>query len=117
MKTTKELIIADITAKVEAKLASQKIELSLINELANIKKEAGSLLVLQKQQLEAAQKLDQSITLNKRGLSESQRGLAAANDLGESRAIEIFKNYVKSFTDDLTRAEKGKKLVANLSNI
>jgi hypothetical protein len=27
MKTTKELIIADITAKVEAKLASQKVEL------------------------------------------------------------------------------------------
>jgi hypothetical protein len=26
MKTTKELIIADITAKVEAKLASQKVE-------------------------------------------------------------------------------------------
>ena len=32
MKTTKELIIADITAKVEAKLASQKIELSLFEE-------------------------------------------------------------------------------------
>ena len=29
MKTTKELIIADITAKVEAKLASQKVELSV----------------------------------------------------------------------------------------
>ena len=33
MKTTKELIIADITAKVEAKLASQKVELSNIAEL------------------------------------------------------------------------------------
>jgi hypothetical protein len=32
MKTTKELIIADITAKVEAKLASQKVELSLIDD-------------------------------------------------------------------------------------
>ena len=29
MKTTKELIIADITAKVEAKLASQKVELNI----------------------------------------------------------------------------------------
>jgi len=29
MKTTKELIIADITAKVEAKLASQKVDLTL----------------------------------------------------------------------------------------
>lgn len=35
MKTTKELIIADITAKVEAKLASQKVELANIQ--ANIK--------------------------------------------------------------------------------
>jgi hypothetical protein len=32
MKTTKELIIADITAKVEAKLASQKVELSLFED-------------------------------------------------------------------------------------
>jgi len=33
MKTTKELIIADITAKVEAKLASQKVELGVIQDL------------------------------------------------------------------------------------
>ena len=33
MKTTKELIIADITAKVEAKLANQKVELSLGQDL------------------------------------------------------------------------------------
>ncbi len=117
MKTTKEIIIADITAKVEAKLASQKVELSLLNELSNIMMESGSLLVLQKQQLEAAQKLDKSITLNKKGLAEAQRGLAAATDLGEPKAIEIFKGWVKSFTTDLARAEKGKKLVANLSNI
>ena len=38
MKTTKELIIADITAKVEAKLASQKVELSLIDNLNNSSK-------------------------------------------------------------------------------
>ena len=33
MKTTKELIIADITAKVEAKSASQKVELSLVDDI------------------------------------------------------------------------------------
>ena len=33
MKTTKELIIADITAKVEAKLASHKVELSALDNL------------------------------------------------------------------------------------
>ena len=31
MKTTKELIIADITAKVEAKLASHKVDLNMLN--------------------------------------------------------------------------------------
>ena len=36
MKTTKELIIADITAKVEAKLASQKVELSLVDDLNKV---------------------------------------------------------------------------------
>ena len=39
MKTTKELIIADITAKVEAKLAIQKVNLSLVDDL--IKKFEG----------------------------------------------------------------------------
>ena len=33
MKTTKELIIADITAKVEAKLASQKVELNVKDDI------------------------------------------------------------------------------------
>ena len=36
MKTTKELIIADITAKVEAKLASQNVELALIDDLIKL---------------------------------------------------------------------------------
>ena len=36
MKTTKELIIADITAKVEAKLASQKVELALTDDLTKL---------------------------------------------------------------------------------
>lgn len=35
MKTTKELIIADITAKVEAKLASQNVELSSLKDISN----------------------------------------------------------------------------------
>ena len=33
MKTTKEQIIADITAKVEAKLASHKVELATVKEI------------------------------------------------------------------------------------
>ena len=40
MKTTKEQIIADITAKVEAKLASQKIELSVVTDFEKAYNEA-----------------------------------------------------------------------------
>ena len=36
MKTTKELIIEDITAKVEAKLASQKVNLTLMDNLVKL---------------------------------------------------------------------------------
>jgi len=42
MKTTKELIIADITAKVEAKLASQKVELAM-KQIGDFQKESDSL--------------------------------------------------------------------------
>jgi hypothetical protein len=43
MKTTKELIIADITAKVEAKLASQKVELAIPDQLIAVIKNSKTL--------------------------------------------------------------------------
>ena len=36
MKTTKELIIADITAKVEAKLASQEVKLGMLQDVMSL---------------------------------------------------------------------------------
>jgi hypothetical protein len=103
--------------KEETQLASHQVELALLDELSNINMEAGSLLVLQAQQMDAFEKLDKSINLNKKGLSQAEKGLAAAKDLGEPKAIEIFQRYVKSFTEDIKRGEKGKKLVAQLDNI
>ena len=44
MKTTKELIIADITAKVEAKLASQKVELSVIQNIIDYSIKANKIV-------------------------------------------------------------------------
>jgi len=108
--------VADIESNA-TELSSHKVHLALLNDLANIMAESGSLLVLQSQQMQAAEKLDKSIALNKKGLAEAQRGLKAATDLGEPKTIEIFKGWVKSFTNDIARAEKGKKLVAALSNI
>ena len=98
-------------------LESHKVELALLDDLSNISMEAGSLLVLQAQQMQAVEKLDKSIVLSKKGLSEAQRGLKAATDLGEPKAIETFKRWVKSFSDDISRAEKGKKIISTLSNI
>jgi hypothetical protein len=43
MKTTKELIIADITAKVEAKLASHKVNLAIPDQLISIIKNSKTL--------------------------------------------------------------------------
>ena len=52
MKTTKELIIADITAKVEAKLASQKVELGSAQDLEK------ELVILQNLQKPISQNID-----------------------------------------------------------
>ena len=101
----------------EIQLASHHVELALLDELSNISMEAGSLLVLQAQQMAAFDKLEKSIALNKKGLADAEKGLKAAQDLGVQDAIDTFKRWIKSFTDDIKRAEKGKKLVAELDNI
>lgn len=107
--------LSKIESKVE--LSDVKVDLALLDDLSKISMESGSLLVLQSQQTDAFQKLDKSIILNKKGLAEAEKGFKAAQDLGDPKTIEIFKNWIKSFTTDIQRAEKGKKLVAQLSNI
>ena len=59
MKTTKELIIADITAKVEAKLASQKVELGSAQDLEK------ELVILQNLQKPISQNIDKLTNLDK----------------------------------------------------
>ena len=59
MKTTKELIIADITAKVEAKLASQKVELGSAQDLEK------ELVILQNLQKPISQNIDRLTNLDK----------------------------------------------------
>ena len=101
----------------EIALATHKVDLSLLDELSDIMMESGSLLVLQAQQMAAFEKLEKSIALNKKGLSQAEKGLKAAQDLGVQDAIDAFKRWIKSFSDDIQRAEKGKKLIAQLDNI
>lgn len=59
MKTTKELIIADITAKVEAKLASQKVKLGSAQDLEK------ELVILQNLQKPISQNIDRLTNLDK----------------------------------------------------
>ena len=109
--------LGKIEAIHETNLGKHEVELALLDELSNLNMEGGSLLVLQAQQSEAFTKLEKSISINKKGLDIAQRGLKAAQDLGEPKTIEIFKNWVKTFSSDIQRAEKGKKLISQLSNI
>ena len=99
----------------EVQLNSHKVELSLLDEVLDLNREAGSLLSLPVMKI--AEQLSKSIELNRKGLSQAEKGLKAAQDLGVQDGIDIFKRWVKSCTDDIKRAEKGQKILADLSQI
>ena len=115
MNTTKS-VYNKLFSEDKTELSKHEVHLALMDELANISMEAGSLLTLQAQQMAAFDKLEKSIALNKKGLADAEKGLKAAQDLGVKDAIDAFKRWVKGFSDDIKRAEKGKKLVAELDN-
>ena len=90
MKTTKELIIAEITAKVEAKLASQKVELADLKTLENRLKDIfvyekkldvinPKLIELNKQKQDAVSQLKSILRNSEDTLAEF---LAQAKELG-----------------------------------
>ena len=67
--------------------------------------------------MKIAEQLSKYIELNKKGLAQAEKGLKAAQDLGVQDGVDTFKRWVKSFTDDIKRAEKGQKILADLSRI
>ena len=99
----------------EVNLASHKVELALLDELLDLNREGGSLLSLPLTKV--AEQLEKSLELNKKGLAQAEKGLKAAQDLGVQDGIDTFKRWIKSFTDDIKRAEKGQKILADLSQI
>ena len=99
----------------EVNLASHKVELALLDELLDLNREGGSLLSLPL--MKVAEQLQKSLELNKKGLAQAEKGLKAAQDLGVQDGIDTFKRWIKSFTDDIKRAEKGQKILADLSQI
>ena len=114
MKTTKELIIADITAKVEAKLASQKVELANLKTLENRLKDIfiyekkldvinPKLIELNKQKQDAVSQLKSILRNSLDTLADFE---AAAQELGVSpvnvaqykalkNETDIVKEYIK----------------------
>jgi len=107
MKTTKELIIADITAKVEAKLASQKVELADLKSLENRLKDIfvyerkldvinPKLIELNKQKQDAVSQLKLILKSSLETLADFE---AQAKELGLSPAnVPAFKS-LKNETD------------------
>ncbi len=97
MKTTKELIIADITAKVEAKLASQKVELksnkvnlAIMDELLNSTEKSRKLLLEYQE--------------NTTNIKKVQRVLFSEG----KGAIDLLQKYIVSITElkkTMTKAE------------
>jgi hypothetical protein len=84
MKTTKELIIADITAKVEAKLASQKVELGLIDDLNKALDESQEILSGLKKD---NQRIDQMKDLVDKKLKERSK-----LEVNEKKSSDIYFN-------------------------
>jgi hypothetical protein len=96
MKTTKELIIADITAKVEAKLASQSVELGVIqDEIKNVdiieKSFKEAFLVISFARAKAMPMLKESIANAKKFLNKFEETKKAAKELG----IDLPQEFIK----------------------
>lgn len=103
MKTTKELIIADITAKVEAKLASQKVELGRIDDFFRItdgiRKRA---LAAQKQAVDALEKAQEEVQLISIVQDQSNSMLKMYNELDKlykELGVEMPKNVISEYEE------------------
>ena len=114
MKTTKELIIADITAKVEAKLASQKVELAihdikLIGQITDFTAEVTSIYsdmtskaeILKKEYRLKTDTLQKPlVTLRAKIYNSSVEFLEKTKDLGiDGKATTPYKQYEKLIQD------------------
>ena len=91
-----------------------KVELALLDELVNANMEAGSLLVIQKEIMNATEKLNKSKKLNADGLAKAKKGLESAKALGDEKTIATFTRWVDTFNKDIARADKA---TAQLKNV
>ncbi len=112
MKTTKELIIADITAKVEAKLAKIKLakhDIKLIGQITDYKTEVDSIYsdmsskaeILKKEyRLKTATLQKPLVTLRAKIYVSSVEFLEKTRDLGiDGKSTTPYKQYEKLIQD------------------
>ena len=91
-----------------------KVELALLDELVNLNMEAGTLLVIQKEIMNATDRLNKSKQMNGEGLSKAKKGLEMAKGLGDEKTIATFTRWVATFTKDIASADKA---IAQLKNV
>lgn len=91
-----------------------RVELALLDELVNANMEAGSLLVIQKEIMNATEKLNKSKKLNADGLAKAKKGLESAKALGDEKTIATFTRWVDAFNKDIARADKA---IAQLKSV
>jgi hypothetical protein len=106
MKTTKELIIADITAKVEAKLASHKLQLS---SLELIKSMSVDSLALYKRGVEWAKEME-TFTKKSRELNRQADALSQ----GLEKELNAFEQQVKALGLNVSTLPEYKKALESL---
>ncbi len=115
MKTTKELIIADITAKVEAKLASQKVELGILQdiekEMIAANKGAIQSIDLAKSAIKPART---SLQLNKELLVKLENFTKQIKDLGIENPQKEVENGIKQTKENIKMIDT---LITNLLSI
>jgi len=92
----------------------QGIKLALLDELVNLNMEAGTLLVIQKEIMNATDRLNKSKQINGDGLAKAKKGLESAKMLGDEKTIATFTRWVDTFNKDLARADKA---IAQLKNV
>jgi FlaA1/EpsC-like NDP-sugar epimerase len=118
MKTTKELIIADITAKVEAKLAkielaSHQVELAILDDLKkNAQDMINSLGVVGEQRLViigARNKMNQAIINSENITNNLEKSLATYLQQVKDLGIEQVPAIAKNIQNEISKARKSNK--------
>lgn len=111
----REQIIADITAKVETKLASQKVELGLLQDIEKelVTANAGAIKAIEL--ANAAKKpAETSLKLNKELLGKFQAFVKQIKDLGIQNSQTEVENGIKQVKENIKAIEN---LIGNLNQI